>query len=260
MRFAHDLVRLGRALVALLLVATAVSAQESDPVNFEAGVDAYRRGDHATARIVWRSLVDEDMEPEQRAALYYDLGNSNYRMGRLMESVAWYTSAVRTTPRDADAWRNLELVRREAGLSPADRGDLSSTVRRLLGLLDRTEAGWLSLGGLGVFFLTLAGEALRGGSLWRRLAFLGFLAALVTAAPLVWVEATSGEESYMVLDRPAAGLRSEPREDAAAVAQVPSGDEVEAIDELPGWVRVRNAEGDRGWVPVTSVQRVYTRP
>lgn len=240
-------------LLAAALLAAPARAEESgrDPrvdAVFADGVGAYRRGDHATAHALWKSLADEPLDGAARAALFRNLGNACHRLGRGTEAVAWYTRAVRAAPRDGDAWRSLELARREAGLEPADRGDLTSTLRRLLGSLDAAEAAWLALVSLALCAAALAVEALRGGAVWRRTALCLALGTAVASAPLAWRALSRERDPMMVVGAPSASLRSEPRQDGAPVGIALAGGVVERIDALPGWVRVRNDEGLRGWV------------
>jgi SH3-like domain-containing protein len=48
-------------------------------------------------------------------------------------------------------------------------------------------------------------------------------------------------------------VRSEPRADAAVIAEAALGTEVEAIDALPGWTKIRVDDGSEGWVRASAV-------
>ena len=220
---------------------------------FGQALEAYRAGDYATAQTLWRSLLSDDLSTNDRAAVLYDLGNAAYRQGEVMEAIAWYESCVRTTPRDTDAWANLEFTRLEAELEPADRGDLGATIIRLLGSVNRTEAAWLILAALGLWLLALIGEALRGSVLWRRLALLGIPLLLLASMPLAWQLTHRAVDPVMVIELPAASLRTEPKDERSPIGLATAGDVVERIDELGDWVRVESPDGIRGWLPRASV-------
>ena len=122
-------------LVLLALAALAPRASSADDgalTRYAQGVQAYREGDAATAANVWRRLYASGAPGLDPAALAYDLGNACFRLGRPLEAALWFEESVRRAPRDADAWANLELAREKAGLDPADRGDLSDTLSRLV--------------------------------------------------------------------------------------------------------------------------------
>ena len=253
--------KVGIALLSLVLVAAANSPVANSPE--QAGdvssknataIEAYRAGDYSTAEAVWISALEEDLATADRGQVLYNIGNAVYRQDRVTEAIGWYTSCIGATPRDGDAWNNLEFVRREAELEPADRGDLRSTVARILSSVDRSEAGWMMLLCIALWTFALTMEAVRGGSLWRRLAFLGFLAVLFSSAPLAWQLSTESEYSAaMILEQPAAALRTEPGETHPAIAQVGAGSRVYLLDELGDWVRVETELGERGWAPRSMV-------
>jgi len=215
--------------------------------SFASAVQAYRAEDWTSARTLFLELLQDEHPELDRASVLYDLGNVAWRQGRPLEAAAWYTACIREAPRHRDAWNNLEFVRSEAGLEPADRGDLLSTVRRLLTTLTPAEAEWLAVGCTALLALALLLEALRGGALFRRLS-LGALAVLGLGL-LPWLWGLSGDgQPVFVVAHDGAALRSQPADEGAVVGRLMPGSEVQRIDSLPGWVRVQWGDGGRGWV------------
>ncbi len=235
-----------KSIVLLLLLAAPALAQDGA---FEHGVEAYRRGDNETAMLHWESLLEEDLSGEDRARVLYNLGNAAWRNGDGTEAVAWYTACLRHAPRHADAWANVEFARSELGLDPADRGDLRSSAHRLLGAATPRESAWLVIGASVLLGLALAGEALRGGRLWRALSLGGFVLVLAASGPWIYGELRAEGDPHIVVGEPEVSIRSEPREGLPNLALLYPGETVERIDALPGWIRVETAKGDRGWVP-----------
>jgi len=213
-----------------------------------AATEAYRAKDYATASALWEDALASAAGRLERGRLLYNLGNAAFRDGETLRAVAWYTAALRLTPRDADLWANLELARNAAGLDPADRGDLADTTRRLLSAPSRGEAQWLLLAAQALWGVFLGGEALRGGLLWRRLAWIGLLGVLAASTPLVWQWADGGGRPVMVVKEGGTQGRSEPRADAKGLARVRAGEVVEWRDALSGWVKVEDEDGRELWV------------
>jgi tetratricopeptide (TPR) repeat protein len=183
----------------------------------------------------------------ERARVLYDLGNVAYRQKKILEAVGWYSAALRLTPRDADLWWNLEHARSEAKLEPADRGDLSGTLRRLLSSFTLAESEWLVIGVLAAWSALLAIEALRGGRVWRRLALAGALVLAASLVPWLFNVKRASEHPLLAIQDGKLEVRSEPRADAPAIAELAAGDEAEAIDALPEWTKVELASGVQGW-------------
>lgn len=240
--------------VSALLLGLALSMGPQAP-DAEA-IAAYRAGDLANARSLWLELVEADpprVVGFERARVLYDLGNVAARRGEWLEAVGWYSASLRLRPRDADAFANLEYARLQAGLPPADRGDLLDTLERLLTRTTRAESEWLALVALLPLALALLGEALRGGLLWRRLSIAALVLAMLGASP--WIHAlVRGERDELLVVAPkGSALRSEPRNDAEVVARPAAGEILLRVDELPGWVRVRGDAGERPWVRAEDV-------
>lgn len=244
-------------LVAFSLAVSRIDlrAESSAPADamalHEEAVRAYRAGEWDVARARWSEALEEDPEGRvlDRAAVLYDLGNVAWRQGQGLEAVAWYTAALRLSPRDGDARANLELVRGKLGLEPDDRGDLDSTVRRALSFLTLAEAEWVVLGTLALLAGALSFEAFYGGAAGRR-AVVGAL--LVVGAALVpWARSLreADRDPVMVIAEDGSSVHSEPRAEAAVIGQLQPAAVVERIDRVPGWVRVDLGHGERGWAP-----------
>lgn len=215
-----------------------------------AAAEAYRRQDFGSARQAWeRCLADPELQRSraEKGRILYDLGNVAYRDKQLLEAVGWYTSALRERPRDGDTWRNLEQVRSDAHLEPADRGDLYSSLERLATCLTLEEARALALGATLVWALFLAGEACFGGRSWAWLARLSTLGLVACLVPWFVQSSRAHSNELLVVSSAALELRSEPREDAARVLELAPGARVRYLDELPEWIKVED-EGERaGW-------------
>ncbi len=220
---------------------------------FVDAVRAYRAGDWGTARTLWLEVLADEEPLVDRADVLFDLGNVAWRQGRPLEAAGWYTACIREAPRHRDAWSNLEFVRAEAGLEPADRGDLSSTFRRLLSSLTAGEAEWLAVGCTALLALALLFEALRGGALFRRLSLAALVVLALGLLPWLWSQVGSGGRPVFTVAQDGAALRSEPAEGGTVVGRLLPGSQADRIDALPGWVRVERDDGARGWVEAGDV-------
>jgi hypothetical protein len=216
-------------------------------------IEAFRRGDLEGARSAWlaRLAAPPALSDSERARILYNLGNVAFRKGELLPAVGWYTASLRLRPRDGDTWQNLEHARSEAGLEPADRGDLAATVRRLLSSLTLAESEWFVLATAGLWAAALAAEALRGGRLWRRLSIAGAALVAASLAPWLYNQVRQARDPVLALgdEGRAVQVRSEPRADAAVIGETPAGSELERTDELPSWTKVELESGLEGWIP-----------
>jgi tetratricopeptide (TPR) repeat protein len=205
----------------------------------DSGVEAYRRADWNMARETW------------------NLGNCAWREGRAAQAGAWYELALLHDPRLPALRANLELVRSRLGLPPAERGDLRGAFELLLGSLRASE--WRLVGSslflLGAVAWILASPSRRRWALPAALAAFVACCACLAAA---WSRSRAAEPAlgWIVLER-AAELRSEPRVEAAIVADAQPLERVRVVDALPGWIKVRGVDQQVGWL---SDQGVFRAP
>jgi tetratricopeptide (TPR) repeat protein len=242
----------GAVLLALCpMLAIGPQAAPEDPQQaHELAVASYRAGDFESAQTLWLAALESDAGQTpvlERARILYNLGNAAYRAKRPLEAVGWYTAALALKPRYEDASANLEFVRGEAKLEPADRGDLRSTIRALVSAPTLAESEWLVLGAVLLWAVALGYEALRGGPLARRLAWISTLVVLLSAIPWIAHHAKRRGDPMLVVSASGARVHSEPRVDAAVIELIGAGEQVERLDELTDWTRVELA-GAPGWV------------
>lgn len=246
--------------------AGAVAPQTESPDPAEA-VRLYDAGGYREAAGIWRRLLREAPPPGptadaaalDRAALHYNLGNAEFRDGRLGFAMLHWERSLRLRPGDDDAAANLALARSvldrrltAAAASGAGEGSAGEAANAFALELLR------SMGGFTAEMRRLparrAAAALlvslfAGGALWT-LALLGYgrrrllaagiglfvLAAAVSGA-LLRLRLAAPEEAVVV--RPAAALRSGPDASYPQLASLPEGLYVEV-----GQGAERPADGD----------------
>lgn len=93
------------ALLSLLIFGNAFADLKDD---FDRGVAAYNEGEYQQALDIFKAVLDSGyVSPE----LYYNLGNSYYKIGQKGMAVASYLQAQRLAPRNEDIGANLHFVR-----------------------------------------------------------------------------------------------------------------------------------------------------
>ena len=74
---------------------------------FEDGNSAYNEGNYEQALTFYNSVVESGMES---AALYYNMGNTYYKMKDYPKSILYYEKALKLDPSNEDIKTNLEIA------------------------------------------------------------------------------------------------------------------------------------------------------
>ncbi len=224
---------------------------------YQQGLDAYRAAtpDLATARASWTAALEgATIEgAARRAQLCKCLGNVAFRQERPLEAAAWFSAAIRLSPRDSDAWSNLEFARSKSGLEPADRGDLSATFERVVHALNLAEAEWLALGTALILGALICLRAFVLGRAAARPLWVAIVLAPVCCLPWIVQLREAGKDPVFVVSTAGVTVGSEPRVAAAKVALLSAGARAGRLEQLAGWVRVETERGERGWVAADTV-------
>ena len=160
-------------LLGLLVLATGIgssgiaAAQETAEAEAAAAARSYDAGDYQSAAAVYRRLLAAPGDLD-RAALHYNLGNAEYRTGRLGHAMLHWERSLAIRPGDTDARANVALAR---------------------GVLDRRLTDAAAAGDPDTFLLELLGSV-QGLHVWLRQTpparFAGLLSAFVLLAGACW--------------------------------------------------------------------------
>ncbi|MEE9269596.1 MAG: tetratricopeptide repeat protein [Candidatus Krumholzibacteria bacterium] len=269
---------------AVIAQATGASAQDqTDPASpsglFARANSLYESGDYAGAIDAYLGVVNSGVV---HATLYYNLGNSYYKVNDLGKAVLFYERSLRLAPRDRDVRENLSLVRTQLKDKQfvAEKNPVIKGISWLHDNLRTGEMFWfaslsyLLLCTLAIVFIL---RRTRAVSIWyRRLSLLSparllgltLTQELLVAIALVSIlAATSASSSYLKLQREmhprdAVVLAREipvfgsPTEDATLQFRIHEGTTVTAGEVRRGWVRVQLPGGLSGWVSANSIQKI----
>ena len=248
-------------LAFLLLLPLGARAAESYPDSlWKAGVDAYSAGQWAQAASDWTDLSATGLRSKE---LYYNLGNAWFKAGEIAPAILNYERALRLDPSDSDVRYNLEFARAQT----QDRIDevpefiLKTWTRKLSYLLSSNAWAGLSLFllalTLALILLFLLGPSVNA----RRTGFFtGIVALLLTL--MCWgfarsLKSAAERHDDAIVMRPVSSVTSSPSSDAAkSLFILHEGTKVKVLDEVSGFTDIELADGRRGWIASSDIERI----
>lgn len=239
-----------------------------------AAARSYDGGDYEAAAATYRQLLDEDGGHLDRAALHYNLGNAEYRTGRLGYAMLHWERSLAIRPGDGDARANVALARAVLDRRLTDAaasGDPDTFLLELLGSMQGFQV-WLRQTPPSRFAGSLSAFVLLAGACWtllmirrgRRgllLAVLG-LSLVATTASGILLRLRLTVAPVAVVVQPGAALRSGPGHSFPQLAALPEGLYLELDDQAgvsPDGFRRVVAAGIVGYADGESVVPVDER-
>lgn len=212
--------------------------------------ELYRQGKFAAALGEYEDLLKTYPNDP---FLYYNIGNSYFKMGSKGLAVANYYRAFKLAPRDKDIRHNLSLALNGSGERFVPSG-MPVALHQAFFWLTADELKGLTFLALWLF-CTL-------GSVWlvkRRLGRAALAALLVLAALGAWyaLRARMNRQTLAVVAAPVAELRSGPGVNFPASANVAQGHLVILQDAKDNWYEVIvKSQGIKGWAEANALEKI----
>lgn len=246
--------------LALVLVACAtLTAMAQDSVAQKAA-RAYHDKNYNEARILYEQAASEQ---GVSAELYYNLGNTYYRLGNLSQAILNYERALKLSPSMDEARDNLHFVKEKNVIR--DEGEVTfftagaSAVARLM-----DSNGWATTALL-LFLATIALAlcyAFASTVKWRKWGFFGGIATLALCAIAVacavshYRAATARDAAIVTAEQATFGKSPREIADSSEVSfSLPEGYKVAVTDSVTAgtdsaatrWYKVSTHDGRVGW-------------
>jgi tetratricopeptide (TPR) repeat protein len=232
------------------------SAAEAENI-FLKGNEYFRLKEYDKAIEMYETLIDEDYEG---TALFYNLGNAYYKIGKLGFAILYYEKAKRLSPNDSDISHNLAI----ANMRTADRVEalpgffLFQWWESLLNLF--SISGWtiaayifylLLLISIGYYFFAK-------NPLHHKIVLISgsvSLVVLILIGSLLAVKLNRelNVNSGVVVER-AVNVKLSPDYSSNDAFIIHEGLKVILEDEVDGWIRIRLQDGKVGWMPKDDIR------
>lgn len=224
---------------------------------------AYSNGNYRQAVDLYDALLAQGVHSGK---LYYNLGNSWFKQGRMGKAILNYNRALLLDPTDEDTRYNLAM----ANARIVDKIDtvpeffLKSWLRDL-GLLLGSDA-WAVLGlvFLGLTFAAVMLWLLANTLVLRKLGFYGGIVSLVFCfvstfyAHFQRTRLLHGTEAVVM--NLVAPVKSSPGAGSKDIFVLHEGTRVRILERLDGWTEIVLADGNKGWIATNAIEAIVTRP
>jgi tetratricopeptide (TPR) repeat protein len=267
------------SLIATADVAAAQATVDEPERVFAAANASYESGDYESAVTAYLQLADAGASDPH---LFYNLGNTFYKLGALGHAVLYYERGLRLAPRDEDIRKNLSLV--ESLLR--DRqflADQSWVVRAASWPHRNLRAEETVVVAVVFYFLlvmatlllifrrTTVAERIRHAVSFAsagRLLGLSRTQDLITAVSVLLIlttgavfsasskgRAESARHIGVVLEEEVA-VYSGPSEDATLQFKIHQGTRVKVDEARPGWLEIQLPGELTGWISSSALERI----
>ena len=246
-------------LITLICLAIATIGWGQDQDNFDKATTLYQKGDYTQAAAVYSSILKSGKES---SALYYNLGNTYYKLNNVPESIYYYEKALQLDPENADAKNNLIFANQMKvdAITPLPKTWVRQLSDGIVGLFSAHT--WAVLSIIGVFAFVLSflfyyfveRTALKRTFFSLMLVFLFFAVGSYTLAHFCHKQVS--QTQYAILFDKTVRVFSDANAYSSEVMQLHEGTKVEIIEDAKDWVKIRLVNGKTGWTKVSCLRKL----
>lgn len=252
----NKIISFGLLWVSLLGFSSLTFAQEDLNAYFIQANALYNEGKYDSALVTYNQILDQEMAS---AALYYNVGNTYYKLREYPMAILNYEKALQLDPNNEDIRTNLQI----ANLKVVDKIEPVPTLFFVkwwnnLRMLFSANA-WAAVS-LGLFALLLLCIFLfftsRSTGLRKTGFFTGLIVLLLLVVSVLFsVQKYNGlrHQDEAIVMTPTITVKSSPSESSVDLFVLHEGAKVAILDVANDWNKVKIANGSVGWLPSNSM-------
>jgi tetratricopeptide (TPR) repeat protein len=219
----------------------------------------YKQNDFTQAQSLYLSLEERGY---RSAALFYNIGNTYFKVHDIKAAILYYERAHRLSPNDEDVNFNLGLCRSLTfdKIEAVPELFIITWGRNIRDLLSARGWSWLSIV---CFVLTLVvGLAflfVRRLSVKRAAFAAGVLLLFVSlgAFTLGWLQKNNVQRTdEAIVFAPSVTVKSSPDDSGTNLFVIHEGAKVFITDRIGEWCEIRIADGNKGWIRAKNMEEI----
>lgn len=221
---------------------------------------AYINNDFAGAVEMYEAILSNEGEA---ADIYYNLGNSYYKMDNIAKAILNYERALVLNPGDGDIRFNLELAQSKAvdKVTPVSEMFFVTWIKSMTNLM--SEKGWAKMG-IATFILMLLSLTVYFFSkkiLWKKIGFVGAVFLLLVCVATNVFASNQKEKAQnhgsAIIMAPSVTVKSTPNEGGTDLFILHEGRKVTIKDNtMKEWKEILLEDGNAGWVPASVIEAI----
>ena len=230
--------------------------QEKD-ITFDNANAAYNAGQFEKAVMLYKQILESG---QHSAELYFNLGNSYYRLNQVGESIFYFEKAKQLEPTDEDINVNSAFAQNMAidAVEVLPKSQVTQLKDNIIEFF--SQEGWAYF----IILLAWLFVLFWGIYLWNKIPFIKrtfFVTSLILAFLLIGSlfiavikSANTSDTTYGILFNEKMEVWAEPNSRAEVLFLLHEGTKVQMLDQLQEWQKIRIANGSEGWIKNAKVR------
>lgn len=246
-----------RGIITFLIIFLSFSVQAQNEALFNRATEAYNEGDYNKAIENYLEIIEAG---QHSAELYFNLGNSYYKLNQVAPSIYYYEKALLLKPNDGEIKNNLAYAQNMTldAIETIPVTGLSKIYKDLIGFLSFDQWGYTAVIFVMLFVLLYISFYYLKYATQKRIAFISSIISMLLA--VITVVFAFLQYADFKADQPAivfdneVNVTSEPNTRSQVVFTLHEGTKLNVLEELKDYKKIRIADGQTGWLTSDSIK------
>ena len=244
------------AILFLVLLSNMIEAQDYNAKLYQAE-QLYSEMKYDSAALLYQAVIDSGYQSPE---LYYNLGNTYYKLQEIPTAILFYEKALKLNPNNENIEHNLNLCN---SMIPDRIEEIPQLffIRWYKGLYNYYPIDTWAYIGLGLFslfaFLMLL-YFLSGKMALRKIGFWGGIFVLLLSAFTFFLTSQKyssfKEHKEAIIFTPSITIKSSPTKNSIDLFVIHEGTKVEILDQVGEWRKIKIQNGSIGWIESENLQ------
>ncbi len=246
-------------IFAVLLWVPVAGQSRVEQLVFDKANQLYLNSDYSAAREEYQKVINSGFES---AELYYNLGNTFYKLGQIPSAILYFERALILNPKDVDIQFNLDLVNKLVidKINPVNEFFIKKWIKAVSGIMPAGSWGLISIVSFAILLLMAVIFYAARDFTFRRLivpggAVAGFILFFALILGGIQNKLSAHPDSAIVFTS-SLTAKSSPDASGTDLLLIHEGLKVIITDKVGSWIRIRLADGNEAWIPESSVERI----
>jgi tetratricopeptide (TPR) repeat protein len=246
-----------KAVTILLLCCFSLFGFSQNNQRFEKANALYNDGKYAEAIDIYESILDSKVHS---AELYFNIGNSNYKLNNIAPSIYYYEKALQLSPNDTDIKNNLAFAQNMTidAIDKVPEVGFSRIFKNVVNTFNTDTWAKIAIGGVIVFVLLFLMYHFSYATSRKRIAFIvsvmSLLIGLFSVAMAFKKDMLNKKDNPAIVFSQESRVKTDPNQKSEEVFRLHEGTKVQVLDSYDDWKKIQLSDNSIGWIPAKDIK------
>lgn len=224
---------------------------------FNKANEEYKKNNFQASAQLYESILKQGYSEVE---IYYNLGNSYFRLKKIPQAILNYERALKIAPDDDDIRTNLIIANLKVvdKIEPLPKFFLNDWLDSISEALNSSYWAWIAVISIWLAFTFFAIYYISWSVLLKKSFFgLSMIFALVLLLSLFFAHKeyiNENSKNQAIIFSPSVYVKSSPDIKSADLFILHEGTKLTILDEVAEWEKIRLVNGNIGWIPKTAIE------